>query len=771
LTKTHLEPAELLGESAWAMAFDALAEPIWLMDVDYRIVRCNRAARKLYGDKIVGKHSWDVMHGAHEWIPGSPHPSMGQGGYQESAEVLVGARWYSCTVDPLFGKNGKICGAVHVMRDITADVDKRKRLADKMENERNLLRTLIDLLPDFIFVKDTHSRFLIANQSIAKAYGTDAAKLLSRTDADFLPPHTAAHFRSTEKKVMSEASGYTLEDTIRFPDGQSRTMTTHMKAFLDVDGAVRGLVGSGHDITDRKKAEEALRESEEKFRQLFSTVSDGVFLIDVGTKKIIEVNDAALRIYGITREDLGHRSAMDFTDEAEATRQSMAEAVAGKPQRNVLRWHRKKDGTIFPVEISYGAFKLRGKTLFCGIVRDITERKRTEKMLLQANRTLAAIRDCHEIMLRAETESGLLKDICRVIVKIGGERMAWVGFAERDARKTVRPVAAAGFRKDYLKKASISWADTPRGRGPVGMAIRTRQPSICQNTQTDPNFAPWREASRKQGYGSMISLPLIADGVCFGALSIYAPAPDSFDASEQLLLTDLANDLAFGISMLRLRADRERLEDEILRSTEREQERIGRDLHDGICQLLTGAKFRSACLGKLGKSNRSSLRSEAEELEKILNQALDQTRTLARGLNPVKVSPDGLTGALENLANTVSSPAGPQCFCHVVAPVKIPDHHVANHLYRIAQEAVQNAHKHAGAKKIFITLRRRENQIALVVKDDGIGIPNHSKKSGMGLDNMRTRARLIGGQLDIRRRKGGGTVITCEVGAVAGEES
>lgn len=387
--------------------------------------------------------------------------------------------------------------------------------------------------------------------------------------------------------------------------------------------------------------------------------------------------------------------------------------------------------------------------------------KQAEQLLQRANRTLQAIRDCHEAMLRADTERDLLDQICRIIVKTGGERMAWVGFAEHNERKTVRPEAAAGRLKDYLSKARITWANTTRGRGPVGTAIRTGKVCVCHNTLTDPQFAPWREAARRQRYGSVIALPLKMDGKCIGVLCLYGSDPNMFDKSEQLLLEDLANDLAFGISMLRLRAERERLEDEILKSIEREQERIGRDLHDGLCQLLVGAKFRSVYLKQLAKGRLPAVEKEARSLEELLNSAIVQTRELARGLNPVMVSPAGLTAALQKLAADVGNADGPRCFCQFPRPVKIFDQHVACHLYRIAQEAVQNAFKHGRAKNISITLSRHNKLANLTVKDDGIGIPRHPNQTGMGLKNMQTRARLIGGLLEIRRRKDGGTAVTC----------
>src|SRR5215471_418954 len=192
------------GETFWGTVFDALAEPVWLMDKECRIQKCNRASRKIFGDEIIGKQCWEVAHGTAAEVAGCPYSKMCQTGCRESSEVMVGSRWWNCTVDPLFNAEGKVCGAVHVMWDISTDIARRTRLTETMEQERQLLRTLIDLLPDFIFVKDKQSRFLIANKAIARAYGVAPKELISRTDADFLPTDLATRFRATEKKVMTE---------------------------------------------------------------------------------------------------------------------------------------------------------------------------------------------------------------------------------------------------------------------------------------------------------------------------------------------------------------------------------------------------------------------------------------------------------------------------------------------------------------------------------------------------------------------------------------
>jgi PAS domain S-box-containing protein len=190
-----------------------------------------------------------------------------------------------------------------------------------------------------------------------------------------------------------------------------------------------------------------------------------------------------------------------------------------------------------------------------------TERVRAEAELRRVNRALRTLSSCNRALARAATETALLEEICRVIVADGGYRLAWTGYAEDDEQKAVRPVAFAGYEEGYLKHLSVTWADTDRGRGIAGTAIRTGRPAVCQNMLVDPNFAPWRDAALAHGYASSIGLPLVASGRPFGALNIYAIEPDAFDAEEVKLLTELAEDLTYGIMALRTREEHQRSEE------------------------------------------------------------------------------------------------------------------------------------------------------------------------------------------------------------------
>jgi PAS domain S-box-containing protein len=193
---------------------------------------------------------------------------------------------------------------------------------------------------------------------------------------------------------------------------------------------------------------------------------------------------------------------------------------------------------------------------------DELERKVEERTveLKKVNKALKTLSECNQVLVRASEESALLYEICRIIVTIGGYRLAWVGYAEQDEAKTVHPVAQAGYEEGYLDTLNITWANAERGHGPTSTAIRSGNPCIARDIQRDPDFAPWRAEAIKRGYASSIALPLIANGQTFGALNIYASEPDVFDKEEVTLLTELANDLAYGISALRTREERKRAE-------------------------------------------------------------------------------------------------------------------------------------------------------------------------------------------------------------------
>lgn len=211
-------------------------------------------------------------------------------------------------------------------------------------------------------------------------------------------------------------------------------------------------------------------------------------------------------------------------------------------------------------------------------------------------------------------------------------------------------------------------------------------------------------------------------------------------------------------------AHRELLEREVLEISEREQRRIGQDLHDGVCQHLTGISLLSRSLQQKLADRGAAETAEATRITSLINDGIEQTRRVTHGLHPVANEPTGLMVALQELANGVHTTNQLTCIFECVEPVLIPDQMAATHLYRIAQEAVQNAIRHAQATTINIHLTSDEASIVLTITDDGCGLPQQrQRRPGLGLDIMTYRANTLGALLVIRCGAERGTVVSCRM--------
>jgi signal transduction histidine kinase len=204
------------------------------------------------------------------------------------------------------------------------------------------------------------------------------------------------------------------------------------------------------------------------------------------------------------------------------------------------------------------------------------------------------------------------------------------------------------------------------------------------------------------------------------------------------------------------------LEKEILEVSESEQRRIGRDLHDGVGQHLTALELLSQSLISKLKTAAPALVAPAQEIARQIRDTITQTRLLSHNLSPVPLEADGLMLALSELAEGTTAMSGITCTLTCAGKVLVADSNVATHLYRIAQEAVNNALKHSGAKEIQISLAADTGYLRMSIEDDGRGLPpERSGSTGLGLNMMRYRARLIGASLDIRSEPGDGMEIIC----------
>jgi signal transduction histidine kinase len=208
---------------------------------------------------------------------------------------------------------------------------------------------------------------------------------------------------------------------------------------------------------------------------------------------------------------------------------------------------------------------------------------------------------------------------------------------------------------------------------------------------------------------------------------------------------------------------RKRMEKEILEISNREQQRLGHDLHDGVCQQLAAIAYRAHILARHLKETDATESSEANDISNLINESLVQTRTVARGLFPVRLEEDGLSAAVEELTAGIGKLYNIKCIFSANGTLPSLHGSVAMHLHFIAQEAIMNAAKHSGASSIHVGLKKENEDLVLTVRDNGVGFqPSELGRDGMGIGIMRYRAKVIGAVLELLAQPGQGTQIICK---------
>jgi len=512
----------------------------------------------------------------------------------------------------IFGWTGNlVLSALRAGRESLARADReiieRKKAEEALQESEEKYRLLYENSLDALMLTAPDGRILSANPAACKIFERTEKEICQAgriSIIDTSDPRLSAGVRERDSTgtFMGELTGLRSDGT-KFP------VEVTSAIFKDRDGNLRTSMII-RDITERKKAEATLRESEERFKALFETAKDSIFIKDI-TGKYIKANPAMGKMLGIPVSHIIGSTDRDLITKHKFDRIQMEDARVLNGETIEVEHDFIIDGEkVFFETIKFPLRDKEGTIIgLCGIARDITERNQTGAKILRINRALRIISACNRGLTRATNEIDWLNELCRILVEEAGFRMAWIGYAEQDERRRVRPVAYAGFEEGYLGTVDITWADTERGRGPTGTAIRTGEPVIARNIPIDPAFEPWRRAAIQRGYTSSIALPLNVEGTRLGALNVYAAEADAFDAEEVELLSQLAWDLSYGIISLRSHQEREKAQKALHESEAKfksiyAQSPVGIELYNSDGKLIDA---NPACLAIFGVSDLKSV--------------------------------------------------------------------------------------------------------------------------------------------------------------------
>ena len=477
--------------------------------------------------------------------------------------------------------------------------------------------------------------------------------------------------------------------------------------------------------TTIKEAEEELRESEERFRATFEHAAVGIEHLMPGGR-FLRVNQRFCDIVGYTREELMGLNVDEIThpDFRELSSKNIGLLIEGKIRNFTLdKIYLRKDGSEVwgKVTVSLVRDASGGPKYFIGVLEDITKRKKAEEALQRSEE-------------RFRRMTGAITDYTYTVCVEEGKAL------ETSHSETC--VAVTGYTSREFALDPYLW---------IEMVFEEDRDLVRQQAeQVLSGHFPHSKEHRI----------VRKDGVIRWVESTVVP---NIDSNECTVSYD---------GMIRDITERKRLEKALLEIEEREQRRIGQDLHDDLGQLLTGIAFKSQVLQRKLEKNLPVSADNVAEITLLVNQAKDQARLLSRGLLSLETEEESLMSALKDLAQNTERIYGISCNFSCNGVVPIFNKAAVTHLYRIAQEAVINAVKHGKPARIDISLSRKKDKVELTIKDDGTGDPPQpAGTDGMGLHIMNYRANMIGGSLDRQSGTNTGTQVKCSFSDKAKEKT
>ena len=621
---------------------------------------------------------------------------------------------------PLERADGSVAGITVLTQDLTDQ--------SRVEREAMRLAAIVESSGDAIISTNLSGIIQSWNKAAERVLGYTRAEMVGHLVTRLIPPDLTQERRETLEHVAAGPNVRYYETYRLRKDGQRVPMLVTLSPVRDRTGRIVGASKVLHDITELRRTEARLRDSESRFRVTYEHAPIGIEQVALADGQLLDVNRKLCQMLGYQREELTCRRFSDVThpNDRAAERRLLRALLADEiPSYTIEKRYLHKNGD--PVWVRVTSAKAGGhdaRAYRISIVEDITEQKRIQLSLLESEQRMRAI----------------VTTAADAVITIDGDGIV------QSANPATRRLF--GYEESEL----------------VGRHVRMLMPEpIAGDRDRFLSEYVSRKAGRNIGTGRDMQA-LHKTGTTF---PIHLSVRDVKLGSDRIFIA-IVHDLS----------ERRRLESQILEAGAHEQMRIGQDLHDGLCQELVSIGYTSEILARKLERRSAEEAALARTLGDSIRSVVAQARQLAHGLNPVDVHAGGLQAGLASLTRRISETFNVKCVCDCENPIVLKDDATATHLYRIAQEAIGNAIKHGKARGIQVSLKQVEGQITLSIEDDGRGLPRSviarlnrlelgAAKSepddGMGLRTMMYRARIIGGGLKVSRRQPRGTSVVCSL--------
>ncbi len=736
----------------WHATFNAIIDGVALIDLEGHILQCNTAMARMLGlqeDEVVGRRCFELVHGTDAPLPDCPLVRIQESRRRETLEVAWKDRWLRVSVDPLFDGAGRLTGGVHIISDITES----RRVEETLRGEDSFRRSIITRaaeglcvcheIPDFPFVE-----FTVWNDRMKEITGYTMEEINRLGWYQSMYPDPEVQKRAAERMGrMRQGEDLLAEEwVITRAGGGKRTVQISTSLLQSADGQAH-VLALMQDVTAHRSAEALVRLERDLALALAATSS-----LEEGLRICL---DAALEASGM---DSGGIYLVDSA--GRSLDLAVPKGLSEEFVRTVLRY--EAGAPNFELVMKGCTISLEGAAFEKGLGKRAASVLRKEGLTALAVVPIAAhgrIVGCMNAASHTRREispDGLRAlevvsaHVGNIIVRLKLEE------ALRESEKRFRTIF-------NISPAGIVLLD-PQGR------LVDANPSILKTMGYTLEEVRGRHVREFSLPGELPDEEVVIRETVQGKVDHWHFQKRYLRKNGEVIWVDVLagvhRDLRgkplFICAMCQDITEQTRMDHRLAEVAQAEQERMRRDLHDTVCQHLSGIAFVTESAREDLPKDKGAAAEGISKISWLARMALEETKDIARALRPHSDEPDVLTRYLGELATYVMDVYRVPCRVTSRRRVAVRDGHVSKQLSLIAREATLNAAKHAGAGRIRISLAEGGNHVVLRVADDGKGMPRDAgKKSGLGLQTMRNRTELIGGTLQIRSKRGKGTVVEC----------
>jgi len=644
----------------------------------------------------------------------------------------------------------------------TNDITEHKRAEAALRRNEELFRAIVEDQTEMIVRWKPDGTRTFVNQAYARVFGGTPEDHIG---TNFFPLIREEYREKIRQKILSVTPQQPLATEIHesIADGEVRWQEWTDRGIFNAQGELVELQSTGRDITERVKAEEELRTSEERFSKAFSLGPYRMGIIRLNDGLVVDVNDRWLQETGLTRADVVGHSILEVSTLLHGDAGDRVQELLenGKPFRDVELTFSPKTGKKRIVLSSGEVFDLHNEPCLLFAANDITERKQVEeriRLLQKVTMDVAAAEDLSSAL------SVVLRDVCQTTGWALGQ--AWL--PNENDNVLTRSSAWYASTPDLLGfRESTKDLTFRSGEGLVGRVWKSKEPAWVRDVPPDED-CPRAQFARDAGLNAGVAVPILSADEVIAILEFFLHEPR--DEDERLVHAITAIAAQLGMVVRRKRAE------EALRSSEqqlralsvrlrsaREEEgtRIAREIHDELGGSLTGLKWDLERLEQLlaNPNEISAAQEKIKPLIGIIDSTIDTVRRISSELRPGILDDLGLSAAIEWQTQQFAKRAGIACTC-VVAPDAIDlNQEQATAIFRVFQEILTNVLRHAEATGVDVKLYQETRFFVLEVKDNGRGITGQQKTNvrSLGLLGMQERMHLLGGSVDIEGAVGQGT--------------